>query len=217
MKKIDPSSRLKNIKTVREMLNGEHRSQTKTTVGYQKYSKDKSTREVGEVWEEELPDGSVVVWEQREGYRRKTRKNLKSLYEAIDYLRKFPNCLKESCEAPHAKEYRLDMKFKNKTGRCFECQLKFERDLKNQDKFEEYAENYMKRKIISFLKEAEVEKDYIKEGIGGLEFVNVDGFSEKWDITNKKAFMEKIDSDFEKMKENLLKGKEGKSILEEEE
>lgn len=218
MKKIDPSSRLKNIKAVREMLEGKHSTQTKTTVGYRKIDKDKTKkREVGEVWEEQLPDGSVVIWEQKEGYRVKTRKNLKSVYEARDYLRKFPNCMKDICDAPHPREMRLDEKYKKKTGRCTQCQLELERQLKINGSFENYAEEYMKKRIISFLEEAEVEKEYIKQSIGSLEFVNVDGFSEKWDITNKAAFIEKIDKDFENMKQMLLKGRDGKSIIEEEE
>lgn len=72
-------SKLQNIKAVRQLLAGEHKMQTRTIVGYEK-AKDSNIRNVGEIWEEVLPNGAVVEWEQKKGYRVKRRKNLKSLY-----------------------------------------------------------------------------------------------------------------------------------------
>ena len=40
-------SKLKNIKAVNEMMRGQHRTQTKSTVGFEN---DKSDRSIGEEW-----------------------------------------------------------------------------------------------------------------------------------------------------------------------
>ena len=55
-------AKLQNIKAVKEMLAGEHRFQRKTTVGYEG-KKDTSIRKVGDIWDETLPNGDVVEWE----------------------------------------------------------------------------------------------------------------------------------------------------------
>lgn len=57
-------SKLQNIKAVRQLLAGEHKMQTRTIVGYEK-AKDSSLRNVGEIWEEVLPSGAIIEWEQK--------------------------------------------------------------------------------------------------------------------------------------------------------
>lgn len=202
MKKIDPNSKLKNIKALNQMLRGEHRSQTKTVVGYNK-KENKKQREVGEVWEEIDPSGSVIIWEQKKGYRVKRRKNLRSLYDLQDYINSYSNCHKDVCDA---KGTRLDKKFQKLTGRCADCHFKFERQLKKEGKFEEYASNYMSNRIKGFLKEAEQEKEAIKMALENVSFPNEDGSEDKFEVTNKKSLIDKIDKDFEDLKNSLIKG-----------
>ena len=66
--------KLNNIKAIRQMLDGQHRTQSKTSVGYQKNS-DVQTRKVGDVW----TDANGDEWIQHDGFKIKTGK----LKEAI--------------------------------------------------------------------------------------------------------------------------------------
>ena len=80
-------AKLKNIKAVQEMLGGEHKTQTKKTVSFDK--KEVVRREVGDTW----TDDKGQKWEQRNGYKVKVGK----LSELREELKKFPNC-KDGCE-----------------------------------------------------------------------------------------------------------------------
>lgn len=202
MKKIDPNSKLKNIETINKMLSGEHFTQTKTTVGYRKQKPSKKIREVGEVWEEEDPNGNIIVWEQKEGYRVKRRKNLKSLYDLKDYVNKYNNCHKEKCTSLNT---RLDLKFKKLTGRCADCHFEFERRLKREGKYEEYSKNFVKQRVEGFIKEAEQDKAALKSALEEVSFPNSDGTEDKYYVPNKEYMLNKIDSDFEKLREDLIK------------
>ena len=56
-------AKLKNIKAVKEMLGGEHKTQTKKTISFA--DKVFVKREVGETW----VDDKNQKWEQRNGYK----------------------------------------------------------------------------------------------------------------------------------------------------
>jgi len=55
-------AKLQNIKAVKEMIAGNHRTQTKNTVAFGE-SKDFIKREVGDQW----TDGEGNIWEQKKG------------------------------------------------------------------------------------------------------------------------------------------------------
>ena len=61
-------AKLKNIKAVKEMLGGEHKTQTKKTISFS--DKVFVKREVGETW----IDNKNQKWEQRNGYKVKVGK-----------------------------------------------------------------------------------------------------------------------------------------------
>ena len=56
-----------------------------------------------------------------------------------------------------------------------------------------------------FFREAEKEKEIIKRTLEDLNYVEEDGNTEKWIFENKEEFLQKIDTDFEKLKEKILK------------
>ena len=58
------SKKLQNIKAVKEMIAGNHRTQTKNTVAFDE-QKEYVKREVGESWN----DDEGNVWEQKKGYK----------------------------------------------------------------------------------------------------------------------------------------------------
>ena len=95
------SKKLKNVKAVREMVAGTHKSQTKTTVGFGE-TKTIVKREVGDRW----TDDNGNVWEQKKGYKVKLGK----LSELRKELNTFPNCKKEICTCTNPKRNDIKMK-----------------------------------------------------------------------------------------------------------
>ena len=103
-------AKLKNIKAVKEMIAGNHRTQTKNTVGFDE-QKEFVKREVGEQW----TDNDGNIWEQKKGYKVKLGK----LSELRDSLKDFPNC-KEGCTS-HMNPTRNDLRMKVIHGMCLDC------------------------------------------------------------------------------------------------
>jgi hypothetical protein len=140
------AKQLQNIKAIQQMLDGEHRFQTKKTVGFsdtESVREKSKTRAVGEIWEEtDTATGIVTVIEQRDGFRIKKSKNSDALQSARDYIRSFPNCQKETCTC--AQPNHLDEKMRKINGMCFDCTIEFEHNLKVSGKFNEYAHQKIK-------------------------------------------------------------------------
>ena len=87
------AKKLQNIKAIKQMLEGSHKSQTKIQVGGP-IPKTQVKRKVGDTWTETDPlTGTTSEWEQKEGFRVKGGK----FQEIRDYLDSFPNCPKETC------------------------------------------------------------------------------------------------------------------------
>ena len=81
------AKKLQNIKAIKQMIEGTHRSQTRNQVGM--YSgKTHQLRKVGDVWEETV-NGTVYEVEQKEGFRVKKPKNSIAT-EVRDFLNSFP-------------------------------------------------------------------------------------------------------------------------------
>ena len=78
------SKNLHNIKAVQQMLDGEHKFQSKKIIGFKdKQVVDQQTkhRDVGDIWEETSTSGTIHVVEQKDGYRvRKTKKTNYNIY-----------------------------------------------------------------------------------------------------------------------------------------
>lgn len=185
------------------MLAGEHWTQTKTSINIPS-EKEYIKREVGDIWEEVSPDGSVVEWEQKKGYKVKRPKNLKILLDLKDTLYDFKNCY-DSCEKRKTRNYsRYDKEVCTIHNMCLDCLSLFETNLKIQGQFEEYERLKKLNSLEDFFKEAEKEKEFLKKSLETIEYFNDDGTTEKWSIENKAAFLEKMDTDFEKLKDSLM-------------
>lgn len=196
-------SKLRNIETLNKMLAGEHRTQTKTVIGYTK-PEDVKRREVGEIWDETLPDGTVYEWEQKNGYRVKRAKNLKVLSETRAFLQEYPNCY-DSCEKKKTRRYtRYDNNTRMIHGMCLDCLARYETELKINGEFEEYERKKKLDSLQALFKDAEVEKTIIKESLKTVAYANEDGTTEEWGSENLTSILEKIDSDFENLKNSLI-------------
>ena len=185
-------AKLKNIKAVKEMIAGNHRTQTKNTVGFDE-QKEFVKREVGEQWTDD--DGNT--WEQKKGYKVKLGK----LSELRDSLKDFPNC-KEGCTS-HMNPTRNDLRMKVIHGMCLDCVVEMEHSLKMEGKYEEYERSKILENAKAWLKQAELEKDTIKLAMQA-RFVNEDGSLEEWDGMSWSEMEEKIDNEFRTFRENFI-------------
>tara|TARA_B100000683_G_scaffold94460_1_gene93201 strand:- start:756 stop:1340 length:585 start_codon:yes stop_codon:yes gene_type:complete len=192
------SKKLKNVKAVREMIAGTHKSQTKTNVSFGE-TKTFIKREVGEQW----TDDEGTLWEQRKGYKVKLGK----LSKLRDDLAKFPNC-KKGCES-YMKPTRTDMKMKAIHGMCLNCVVEMEHQKKIDGTFEEYEREKIYTNMKSWLKGAEIEKEALKTALKA-KFVNEDGSIEEWNDMSWEEVEKKIDNEFRLFKKNYLKKWEDK-------
>ena len=186
------SNKLKNVKAVKEMLGGEHKTQTKKTVSFA--DKVIERREVGETW----TDDKGQKWEQRNGYKVKVGK----LSKLREELKSFPNCNKETCTCIEPGQ--ADLKMKAIHGMCVNCVVEMEHKLKLNGEYEEYERKKMLANAEAWLKQAELEKEVLKTTLKA-SFVNEDGSIEKWkEGMTEDELMEKIDKEFETFRENFI-------------
>jgi len=201
------SKKLQNIKTIKQMIDGTHRTQTKNQVGMYSGNIHKK-RDIGEIWEETI-NGTIYEIEQKQGFRVKKPKN--SVREEIqDYLESFPNCKKDcTCTNPT----QLDKKMRILHGMCFDCVVEMEHDLKKQGKFEEYERNRIKRNAEAWLKRAEDDVQILKQAYTkSSEFVqNSEGDVETWHAKMTPAeFEDTVQKQFNEFKQQFLKNIEEK-------
>lgn len=196
-KKYKTSDKLKNTDAIRQMLDGTHKTQTRTSVSFNTTTKEK--RNVGETWTEIDSNGNEVTWEQKEGYRIKHGK----LDELRASLGNFKNCEPE-CERKYSPS-KIDKKMESIHGMCVDCLAKFETKLRIQDKWDEYEASKIIQNALSWLRNAEQEKDDIKKALQKTEYVNSDGTIEKWEPGfNIEEMSNKIDNEFESFKKQIF-------------
>lgn len=192
------SKKLKNVKAVKEMVAGTHKSQTKTTIGFGE-TKTFVKREVGERWS----DDEGNLWEQKNGYKVKLGK----LSELRQEINTFSKCRKEICTCTNPN--RNDIKMKTIHDMCFDCVIEMEHELRVQGKFQDYEKGKMLSNLKAWLRQAEIEKDALKAGLKA-KFVNEDGSFEEWDGMSWEEMEEKIDNEFRLFRENYIQGWENK-------
>jgi hypothetical protein len=197
-------SKLQNIKAIRQMIDGTHRTQTRTKIGFtdtEATSNKNKKREIGEIWEEYDEYGNIVcVWEQKKGYRVRTGVHKEAVEQIREYLNAYPNCL-EDCKTTNFTK--LDQRFRAKFGRCADCQFRIESRMKAEGTFREYERQQMLANAEAFFKQADVEVDVISKQLQGeLHFANVGGDMEKW--AGDTGMAEKLKREYEEYKQIAL-------------
>lgn len=191
------TKKLQNIRAINQMLAGTHKSQNKTTVGFES---TEQTRNVGDTWIDE----NGVEWEQKDGYKINNSKILESVRAALkSYLlpKVCPKCNND------IKDNKYNRKMWSIHKMCFDCVIEMEHEHRINGTFDEYAKNLMRPNIESWLKDAKAEINSIKELLTKAEFVNGDGTVEKWDSPWKgkeQELEELLEKDFENIKAQLL-------------
>ena len=185
------SSKLQNIKAVKQMLAGTHKSQNKTQIGYTgKTNKEPDEENILErfddgrpkVWIEVEPNGTRMRVEQHNGFR--SRKAENSILEEINKILTVPKqCPCCGSEMKGVDEERLNIKMWFIHKKCFACVLKEETLIRSKGKeaWEEYCRKKMLANAQGWLKDADREVEILRESLK-LQFVqDADGGVENWD------------------------------------
>lgn len=189
--------KIDSIDDVKSLLHGTHDAQNKIQTGFNGEINEYVKRNVGDRWFDE--DGNE--WEQKEGYKLKLGKEWQQ--ELHGYLKGFENCQKETCTCTMPK--RLDEKMRMIHGMCFDCVVDVEHKIRLEGRWDEYEREKVKQNALSWLREAERDKNLVAEELSKVEFANSFGDSEKWSSGIKKEeLLEKIEEEFQKFREDFI-------------
>jgi hypothetical protein len=202
------SKKLQNVKAIQQMLEGNHKFQTKKTVGFSD-AKDAAKKSehhiVGDTWEETDATGVTYVIEQRDGFRVRKTKNSEIFQSIREEMRSFPNCRKETCTCLKANS--VDEKMRKIHGMCGDCVIDMEHEMRKAGTYEEYEKNKIRENALAWLRNAERDVELLKQAYTqASEFVtNADGETESWGAKmTPDEFEETVQKQFERFKENFL-------------
>jgi hypothetical protein len=201
------SNKLQNIKAIKQMLEGDHKSQTRQSHYFGKSKNEISEDDIIESFE----DGRPKVWietdhnghrtrvTQHDGFKSREPEN--SILKTIQDALKVPECCPKCGTNMRAKEMRLNFKFWFKRKKCFGCVLEEERKIKaeGKDAWREYENKIMKANAESWFKDADKEVEILKNQIVKT-WQNADGEFGEADMT---SFLEKMENDYNELKETL--------------
>ena len=202
-------SKLQNIKAVKDLLAGRHKTQTRQSHYFGKTKKEISEDDVIErfedgkpkIWIETDANGSRTRVTQHEGFKSREPENsiLKTIQQVLSVPDECPECGKDMREH----EKRLNFKFYHMRGKCFECVLKEERKIKQQgpEAWTKYQNKIMAANMESWFKDADKEVEVLKDQIVRT-WQNADG---KYGEADMSSFLEKMEEDYLELKENLRK------------
>jgi hemerythrin-like domain-containing protein len=202
------SKKLQNIKAIQQMLEGDHKFQTKKTVGFsdaKEAAKKSEHHGVGDVWEETDTTGVTYVVEQRDGFRVRKTKNSEIFQSIREEMRSFPNCRKETCTC--IKSNSVDEKMRKIHGMCGDCVVDMEHEMRKAGTYDEYEKNKIRENALAWLRNAERDVELLKQAYTqASEFVtNADGETESWGAKmTPEEFEETVQKQFERFKENFL-------------
>lgn len=186
-------TKLRNISAIKKMLDGNHRSQTKTSVSLN--VKDATIkREVGERWIDE----NGKEWEQREGYKISVTKTLDLLAE-----HRMPECC-PNCNIVMSKKH-LDERMWRIHKMCFDCVIEMEHQLRIEGKYNDYEKQKVKENALAWLRDAEKDVEDLVNAYKYASFVNQDGTIEQWSGgLSPEEFENKVRGEFEKFKTDFI-------------
>ncbi len=200
------SNKLQNVKAIKQMLAGEHQSQTRKSI-YTGKTKLKESEVI-----ESFKDGKPKIWIETDGKGFRTRVTqhdgfttrqpensiLKDIQELLKVPKECPTCGTNMRE----KEQRLNFKFWFKRKKCFGCVLEEERKIKQQgpDAWKQYQKEIMLTNAESWFKDTDKEVEIVKQQMKETTWENADGERNEVDIS---SFINKIENDYNKLKDDI--------------
>jgi hypothetical protein len=203
------ANKLQNIKAVKQLLAGEHKSQRKTQIYTGKLKTQPEDHEVVErfedgkpkVWIERDPAGFGTRVKQHDGFQSREPENsiLKDIQEALTVPDECPSCGTEM----RNDEQQLNFKFYFTRKKCFSCVLQEERKLKQEgpEVWEAYQNKIMKSNAESWFKDVDKEVEIVKNQVVKT-WQNAQGEFGEADMSD---FLEKLESDYKKLKNDIRK------------
>lgn len=172
-----------NIEIVKDYLNGER---PLTVVGYAAPAEQKHS--VGERW----TDSRGREWEQKENGPVRVTKVIDIVRAEFD-----DRCSDCGCEIRWGSRH--DRKFFNKTGKCFDCLIKEETDLRIKGQYVLYERkkilNNQRTYLLDIRAKLREAFDFTKEH-KELTYVNSNGFVERWENNARDDLLKNIRKDF---------------------
>jgi len=172
----------RDIQRMRNLITNKHGDKTRTQIGY---DKRKQEYEEGDIWEE-----SGKVWTIKNGIKQNVTKF--DEFKKMVLLPLACPCCNKSMKVtlPNKKMYALH-------GKCFDCVIEMEHELRKQGKFEEYQKDIM-------MKNKSTEVDDLEQVLEAWlnekdEFLTEQGDIEDWSQSTAKTEM------YEEAKEVLKK------------
>lgn len=193
------------IKDVHKLIHGEHESQQKIQVSVPDKPVEYIKRDIGDKW----TDANGDEWEQKNGYISRVTK----FDEIREYVNSFQNCPYDTCKCNKWTAKRLDEKMRILKGLCFDCVIKMEHKIRLAGKWDEYEKGVLKENALSWLREAEADKNVIVDELSRLEFPNEFGDVEKWDTGNtKEELLNNIEESFSIFRKKIFEQVGGEPI-----
>ena len=204
------SNKLQNVKAVKQMLAGTHRTQTKKSIYTGKTKVEIPESDIIEKFE----NGKPKIWietdsagfrtrvTQHDGFKQRQPEN--SILKNIQKLLKVPDNCPCCGKSMRGKEQKLNFKFYFKRGKCFDCVLKEESKIRSQgkDAWKRYQKEIMLSSAESWFKETDKEVEVLKQQIKETTWENADGERNEVDVS---SYIEKVEKDYLTFKSNVKK------------
>ena len=201
-------SKLQNIKAVKEMMAGTHKTQTRKTFAMSSKKQEVTEEDIIEkfedgkpkIWIETDPKGFRTKVTQHDGFKSREPEN--SVRDQIQKLLSVPDQCPSCGKDMRDHEKELNFKFYFKRGKCFECVLKEERKIKDQgpEAWKAYENKIMLSNAEGWFQDADKEVDILKTQVKETVWGNADGETGEVDTT---VFIEKMEKDYESLKKEI--------------
>jgi hypothetical protein len=148
------------------------------------------------------------VWEDSDGRKWTIKNGIKQNVTKLDSA-KIPLWCPE-CE--NAMKHRLDTKYYLLRGKCMDCVIKEETEMRRLGLWEQYEKDKERQNYIAFLKDKIAELQYYHDSVSIPEIIHADGekilMIEKWHVDVDKIRAD-LSEDIQKLKEALAKAESG--------
>jgi len=202
------ANKLQNVNAVKQMLVGEHRTQTKNSVYTGKTKKETPEQDIIEKFEDGLPrvwvetdiNGHRTRITQHDGFKSREPENsiLKSIQDILKVPAECPACGTNM----HNKEKRLNFKFWFKRKKCFGCVLTEESKIKllGPEAWSDHEKKIMSLNAESWFIDSDKEVEILKTQVKETSWENAEGDRGEVDIT---SFIKKMEEDYLELKTNI--------------